>query len=459
MHAIAPVVSGIRRNVDAFAFNICKAQFFIHRKPILECQYGKHRRTIEMTAHHFFAHPTRSISRNFTTEVEHIVVVATSLTIIFTPPTTECSHVVRANGANRAFGIPFHVTKFVFRIFRHTLNFEREQLEFVHHPGHTVGHHSQVFTTRKHRSRFAKFWKFLHCAIIPELIVTFVEVVIVKTIESILLMLLQSFENQTLLSSNARMIHTMLFVIFHKKHIVDEREHTILQSLSIRQRLTFLVEISLHRTLCGIFWTERPNIIVTMFQEGLFHPFALFSKHAIKNILADERRSHKVFLEIKTETSYFLWRHRKRWRELTEQSLHTVTWNFPNAEESENVVNAISREILRHFCESAFPPAITVLLHHFPVVSGEAPVLSVSRESIGWRTGLTIHVEIIGFNPSFNRVARDADGNIALKHHLFAACVVASSKKLHVQEILYIIVVSHRLPDLAFGCAKFLYLG
>ena len=132
-----------------------------------------------MTAHHFFAHPTRSISRNFTTEVEHIVVVATSLTVIFTPPTTECSHVVSANRANRTFRIPFHVAELVLWIFGHTFYLERKKLQFIHHPRHAVGHHTEVFSARKHRSCFAKFGKFLHCAVIPELIVTLVEVVVV----------------------------------------------------------------------------------------------------------------------------------------------------------------------------------------------------------------------------------------------------------------------------------------
>ena len=68
------------------------------------------------------------------------------------------------------------------------------------------------------------------------------------------------------------------------------------------------------------------------------------------------------------------------------------------------------RRSIRHFPETFHPPAVIILFHHLPVVSGEAPVLPVYREVIGGAPALSVQVEVVRLCPCFHTVAADADG-------------------------------------------------
>ena len=100
-------------------------------------------------------------------------------------------------------------------------------------------------------------------------------------------------------------------------------------------------------------------------------------------------------------------------------------WNLPNAEEAQDVVNAVGGKVFCHFAETFLPPLVVVLLHYIPIVCGETPVLSVGRECIGRCTGLSVHIEIVGLNPGFHTIAADAYGNISFKDNTFFACIIA----------------------------------
>ena len=66
--------------------------------------------------------------------------------------------------------------------------------------------------------------------------------------------------------------------------------------------------------------------------------------------------------------------------EMTVKTASALGGNLPDAEESEYMVDSESVEVLRHFLQTGLPPGVIVLLHLLPVVSGEAPVLSVLAE-------------------------------------------------------------------------------
>ena len=82
-----------------------------------------------------------------------------------------------------------------------------------------------------------------------------------------------------------------------------------------------------------------------------------------------------------------------------------IDGNLPDAEETEHMVYAVGIEELRHLAEAAYPPQATILQHLVPVVGGEAPVLTIGRERIGWRTGLSGEVEVFGLYPCFHTIA------------------------------------------------------
>ena len=90
------------------------------------------------------------------------------------------------------------------------------------------------------------------------------------------------------------------------------------------------------------------------------------------------------------------------------------------------MVNAISVEIFAHVLEAANPPLTTIGEHLVPVVGGEAPVLTIGAESIGWSTCLTIHVEVVWLYPCIATIGADADGNVALQNHVLATGILVS---------------------------------
>ena len=99
---------------------------------------------------------------------------------------------------------------------------------------------------------------------------------------------------------------------------------------------------------------------------------------------------------------------------LTHQSRLLRYGNLPDAEEAQNMIYAIGVKVLGHLAETAYPPRAAVFQHLVPIVGGEAPVLSVGRERIGWGTSLTVQVEILWFYPSLHTITADADGDVTL---------------------------------------------
>ena len=102
------------------------------------------------------------------------------------------------------------------------------------------------------------------------------------------------------------------------------------------------------------------------------------------------------------------------------------------------MVDTIGIEILCHLTEATYPPLTAVLQHLIPVVGGEAPVLSVSRERIGRSSRLTIQVEILRFNPGFHTITTDANGNVTLQDDTMFTGIVVGSTHLLVEIVLHI---------------------
>ena len=128
--------------------------------------------------------------------------------------------------------------------------------------------------------------------------------------------------------------------------------------------------------------------------------------------------------------------------------MHGMHRNLPDAEEAQDMVNAVGIKVFRHLLEAAHPPGIAILLHDVPVVGRESPVLPIHREVIGWRTGLSIQVEVVGLRPSLYAVAADTDGDIAFEHYTMLVCIFAGGKQLAMQVELDIEVDARLLVTL-----------
>ena len=125
--------------------------------------------------------------------------------------------------------------------------------------------------------------------------------------------------------------------------------------------------------------------------------------------------------------------------------MHAFGRNGPDAEEAENVVDAVSVEILLHVLESSFPPFTSVADHPLPVVRWESPVLTVFRERVWRGARLRIEVEIFGFVPHIAAVAVDADGDVAFQNYAASLGILVSRAHLTVEDVLHEIEESHVL--------------
>ena len=121
---------------------------------------------------------------------------------------------------------------------------------------------------------------------------------------------------------------------------------------------------------------------------------------------------------------------------MSAESLHKVQWNFPDAEESEYMVDTKAVEVFLQLMEAAFPPVIVAFLHRFPVIGREKPVLSVNGEIVGRRSRLTVEVEVFRFCPDFDTATVDSDGKIPFQHDSVAACIVGNRSELSVENEL-----------------------
>ena len=77
----------------------------------------------------------------------------------------------------------------------------------------------------------------------------------------------------------------------------------------------------------------------------------------------------------------------------TQQGIHRIERNLPNAEEAQDVVDTIGIEILGHLHEASLPPRIAIFGHLRPIVGREAPILAHHREIIGRSTRRRVHIE------------------------------------------------------------------
>ena len=107
--------------------------------------------------------------------------------------------------------------------------------------------------------------------------------------------------------------------------------------------------------------------------------------------------------------------------------------DLPDAEETQDVVDAEGVEVFGHLAQAALPPGIAVFCHFIPVVGGEAPVLAVFREGVRRCAGLRVHVEELRVAPGVHAGRTDADRKVALEDDALGAGVCANLFQLFVE--------------------------
>ena len=221
MHAVTPVVTRVRGFVDAFGIDIGQAQAVVDGEPVLPREDAEHGRTVDMAAHDFLAQPGRGIGGGIATVAEHLEEVACRTRRIFLPPSAQCGHVVRAGTAHRPTRISTDVGKFATVGFGHALNLEGEELKLLHHPGHAIGHHAQIFATGQHGGGAAECGEFGYGRGIPEVVVTLVIERMVQSLEGLTLVGIKALENVGVMPFDAGMVVVTLQGIFDEKHVLE----------------------------------------------------------------------------------------------------------------------------------------------------------------------------------------------------------------------------------------------
>ena len=368
-----------------------------------------------MGAHHLFAQFGRGCGGGGAVVAQSVVVVALRLLGVFLPPATQGGHVVGGDGADGTVGIPFGVSELLAGVLRHALYLEREDAQLVHYPRHAGRNHAEVFAADEHAGGLRQLREFLHGLLSPEIVVAVVVVLVVQAVEGGFLPVVQRAVDVVVLHANAWMVFRGVVTVGHEQDVADEGVKAVAYPDAVV--VGFAVEVGFHLALCvelGTHTVDFPR--VGGFDEGLLHVVGVRAEHLSEEVLVDVG-----FQELGTEAEAvaldFFTRHGQGRDELSQQAVDGVHRDFPDAEEAQNVVDAVGVEVFGHFAETLHPPGIAVLLHHVPVVGGEAPVLSVGREVVGRGTCLSVQVEVMGLLPGFDTVAADADGDVALEHH------------------------------------------
>ena len=147
-----------------------------------------------------------------------------------------------------------------------------------------------------------------------------------------------------------------VFAVANEKHIAHQGEESIAQPAV--GLLVFCPQKPCSILRCVSYsGAQLPNVVVQGLQISSLHVVGIFAEHAVENPIADERTGECLFVERQPIGLYLLATHAQRGRELPQQAVYTRHGNFPNAEETQHVVDAIGIKKLRHVLETAHPPA------------------------------------------------------------------------------------------------------
>src|SRR4030095_8648986 len=122
------------------------------------------------------------------------------------------------------------------------------------------------------------------------------------------------------------------------------------------------------------------------------HPVSIPTKGVVKNFIIDKWFAITIIVKPDTFFAKFLYVDGNGRNEISHNTFNSIHGNAPDAEETKNMIDTESVEVIAHLFKSLTPPRKTILLHSFPVVSRETPVLPFYRKIIRRRTGLHTHV-------------------------------------------------------------------
>ena len=107
-------------------------------------------------------------------------------------------------------------------VLRHTLYFKTKDAQFVHDPCNTARYHTKVLCTDKHTCGVNQLRKFLHCFLIPKLIVTSVIVIVVQPIEDSFVAVIETLVYEVMLYAYTWVEEIRFFTVTYKENVANK---------------------------------------------------------------------------------------------------------------------------------------------------------------------------------------------------------------------------------------------
>ena len=118
---------------------------------------------------------------------------------------------------------------------------------------------------------------------------------------------------------------------------------------------------------------------------------------------------------------------------MSQQAIDLAGRYLPNAEKAEHMVDSVRVEIPGHMTEPRLPPSVVLMDHRVPIISREAPILSVAGKVIRRRACLAVEVKQPAVDPRRHTVATDAYRDVALQQDAETAGFVMGRSHLLMQ--------------------------
>ena len=164
------------------------------------------------------------------------------------------------------------------------------------------------------------------------------------------------------------------------------------------------------------------------------------AKQAVENTIINKRTRQEFFPERQSEVLYFARSQRQGWREVAKQSEDCILRHFPNAEEAQHMVDTDGIKVLFHPAQTTTEPIHEVdLAFAIPVISREAPVLTIQRKCVRRCARGTIHVEEFRMGSRFHALTIHTNRYVALQNHTLRTGIIGSCLELAMEMILSVI--------------------
>ena len=143
----------VSRHVDTVGELVFDAHVAIDSKPVLQRENRPHSGTVHMLVDDELGYFRTHLLRRIAPPTHLLVVETLSDRTVFLPPSTQRVHVVRTCRADRLIRSVSRMCELDGRVFRHTLDLQTEDLQFVHHIGHASRYHTKILAATKHMRR------------------------------------------------------------------------------------------------------------------------------------------------------------------------------------------------------------------------------------------------------------------------------------------------------------------